>query len=289
LTCSKFFFVDANRSVSVVALYHHFCRNDTRLLCFYDEIYLCLCEKDNQRAECFIRNARDDRCTHCLSGGKCFQGDHKGFNDFICICPSCHKGYLCEFNMEPFGLTLDSLLADFPTKVKSMYLILACLFFSIGLFNNYCSFITFRRSSPRAFGTGNYLLIVTCLNQFGLLCLLWKFIGISFGLYDRIPCKTISFLLSVLTRSTYWLNSWISVNRCLVIFVPTSLALKNSRLAIGISVFTVAVLLCMHVHELIHYTVIRHIPSGLSICRHSPFKQFLLLFLSFLLHAVVHE
>jgi Low-density lipoprotein receptor domain class A/EGF-like domain len=265
-TCSTFFFADANPSVSVLAQYHRFCRNGSRLICFHDDIYFCLCEKEDQRAECFIRNARDGRCTNCLSGGKCFQGDHKDFNEFICICPPCHKGYLCEFNMEPFGFTLNSLLADFPTKVKLTYLILASLFFSIGLFNNYCSLITFKRASPRTFGTGSYLLIVTCLNQLGLLCLLWKFIEISFRPYDRISCKTISFLLSVFTRSTYWLNSWISVNRCLVILVPNSPALKNSRLAIGISVFTVLVLLCMHVHELIHYTIIRHLSSGLSLC-----------------------
>jgi hypothetical protein len=191
---------------------------------------------------------RGDRCDHCLSRGKCFQGDHNSFDDFICFCPQCRSGHRCEFNLEPFGFTLDSLLLSFPAKVKIIYLILVAPLCTVGLFNNYCSFITFRRSAPRNFATGNYLLIVTCFNQIVLLCLLGKFIQISCGLYDIISCKTISYLLSVLTRSTYWLNSWISVNRCLAILVPTSRALKNSRLAIGISVFTLLIVLCLHIH-----------------------------------------
>jgi hypothetical protein len=126
--------------------------------------------------------------------------------------------------------------------------------------------VTFCRSSPRAFATGNYLLIVTAFNQMALLCLMLKFVEIYFELYATTSCKVLSFLLSVLTRSTYWLNSWISINRFLVTFFSTSLALKNARLAIGISLFTVVLLLLMHVHELIFYIVIRNFSSSSSVC-----------------------
>jgi hypothetical protein len=79
-------------------------------------------------------------------------------------------------------------------------------------------------------------------------------------------CKTISYLLSVLTRSTYWLTSWVTVDRCLIILFPTSLALRNSRLAMQVSIITLIVLLGMHVHETIYYTNIQYSHTGLSIC-----------------------
>ncbi|CAM4929877.1 unnamed protein product [Rotaria socialis] len=39
---------NVNRSAFTIAQYHHFCQNDTGLLCFYDGIYLCLCETENE-------------------------------------------------------------------------------------------------------------------------------------------------------------------------------------------------------------------------------------------------
>jgi len=48
--------------------------------------------------------------------------------------------------------------------------------------------------------------------------------------------------------------------------LPTSRALKNSCLAIGVGVGTLIIVLGMHVHEIIYYTVIQDISTGLSIC-----------------------
>jgi hypothetical protein len=70
----------------------------------------------------------------------------------------------------------------------------------------------------------------------------------------------------VLTRLTYWLTSCVTIDRLLMIIFPTSLILKNPRLAIGISVATSIVLLGMHAHEIIYYTVVQHVPTGSSIC-----------------------
>jgi hypothetical protein len=51
-----------------------------------------------------------------------------------------------------------------------------------------------------------------------------------------------------------------------MIIFPTSSYLKNPRVSIGISVFTSIVLFGMHVHEIIYYTIIEHLSTGLSIC-----------------------
>jgi hypothetical protein len=253
-----------DQSVAPVFKYHHICRNDTQRFCFYDENYFCICQQ--YRVDCFINDIEHDHCSNCLSGGKCLQGDLKDPNDFICFCPSCHQGHRCEFSMQAFGFSLDSLLVNYSKVVKIIYVSIVCLLFIIGLFNNICSFVTFKRPTPRKFGVGNYLLIVSCLNQIALFCLLFKFIEITVGIIDVGSCKAISYFLSVMTRSSYWLTSWITVDRLLMILFPTSSFLKNPRLAIGMSVFTSIVLFGMHVHEIIYYTIIEHLSTGSSIC-----------------------
>jgi hypothetical protein len=89
---------------------------------------------------------------------------------------------------------------------------------------------------------------------------------ITIGIIDVGSCKAISYFLSVMTRSTYWLTSWITVDRLLMILFPTSTSLKNPRLAIGMSVFTLIILSGMHVHEIIYYTVIQHLSTRSSVC-----------------------
>jgi hypothetical protein len=257
---------DTNQSVPSVFQYHHICQNDNQTFCFYDENYLCLCQEDHYRAECFILDIEHDNCSKCFSGGKCLQGDLKDSNDFICFCPSCYEGHRCEFSMQAFSFTLDSLLVNYSKEVKIVYVSIVCLLFIIGLFNNICSFVTFKRPTPRKFGVGNYLLIVSCLNQIALFCLLFKFIEITIGIIDVGSCKAISYSLSAMTRSTYWLTSWITVDRLLMILFPTSSFVKNPRLSIGISVLTLIILFVMHVHEIIYYTIIEHVSTGLSIC-----------------------
>jgi hypothetical protein len=257
---------DFDQSVPSVFKYHHICQNNTERFCFYDENYFCICQDDHYRAECFILDIEYDHCSKCLSGGKCLQGDLKDSNNFICFCPSCHQGHLCEFSMQAFGFTVDSLVVNYSKEVKIIYVCIVFLLFIIGLFNNICSFVTFKRPTPRKFGVGNYLLIVSCLNQIALFCLLFKFIEITFGIINVGSCKAISYFLSIMTRSSYWLTSWITVDRLLMILFPTSSFIKNSRLSIGISIITLIILFVMHVHEIIYYTIIEHLSTGLFIC-----------------------
>ncbi|CAF2007673.1 unnamed protein product [Rotaria magnacalcarata] len=99
-----------------------------------------------------------------------------------------------------------------------------------------------------------------------LLCLLLKFVPIALGRAELYSCRTISYLLSVFSRSTYWLTSCVSIDRLLLLLYPTSVSLKSPRLAISISIGTFIVLLGMHIHELIHYTIILHTFGTSSMC-----------------------
>lgn len=197
------------------------------------------------------------------------KGDLKDPNDFICLCPHCYQGRFCEFSLQAFGFTLDSLLVSSSTVVQAAYTALVCLLFVIGFFNNICSFVTFKRQRPRKLGIGNYLFIVTILNKGALLCLVFKFVHIlagSSGIINDRSCKSVSYLLSVITRATYWLTSWITVDRIFIIMFPISPTLAKSRFAIFLSIVTIFVLFIMHIHEILFYTTIRRTEFSALLC-----------------------
>ncbi|CAF1128026.1 unnamed protein product [Adineta ricciae] len=257
---------ELDQSIENVYKYHQICRHDIKPVCFYDEDYFCICQQDHYRAECFIRDIERDSCEKCLSGGKCLQGDLRNPNDFICLCPNCHQGHQCEFSMEAFGVTVESFLIDYSKQVKITYTSIVVFLFLIGLFNNFCSFITFKRSTPRKFTVGNYLLIITFLNQIALFCLFFKFIDITVGNINLRSCQIISYFLSVTTRSTYWLTTWIAIDRFLMLIFPTSSYFKNSRISIIFSVITLIILFVMHIHEIIYKTILTHFSTNSFVC-----------------------
>jgi hypothetical protein len=87
--------------------YHYLCKNISSLLCFLDNTYLCICDENHTRVECFIYDDTLDRCSRCLANGLCLKGDISQTDDFICNCPRCHYGRVCQFNTEELSFTLD--------------------------------------------------------------------------------------------------------------------------------------------------------------------------------------
>ncbi|CAF4411452.1 unnamed protein product [Rotaria sp. Silwood2] len=253
-------------SVPAVFKYHQICQNNTELYCFHDEIYFCFCSVDHYEAACIIHNPQIDHCGKCLSKGQCLHGDLNNSKDFICLCPKCYQGPHCELNLQAFGFTLDSLLIEFSKKIKIIYTSIALLLFIVGLFNNICSFITFKRSAPRKVAAGNYLLIASGLNQAALLCLLLKLLELTFEIPNEHLCKAMSYLLSVLPRSTFYLTSWITVHGVLMTIFPNGNASKNPRIAIVVSTVTLVIIFAMHVHEIIYSTIIQHVSTDSFMC-----------------------
>jgi len=146
-----------------------------------------------------------------------------------------------------------------------IYLSVVVMMFLFGLFNNTISFLTFLRPNSRKVGVGNYFLIIPIVDQCSLLFLFLKVIHILLGSSERLfyyenlnlySCKIVSYLLSVFTRITYWLTSFVTIERlCLVLF-PTSTTLKNARRVFGLSIFLILFVFSMHLHEMMYYTII---------------------------------
>jgi hypothetical protein len=247
-------------STTAIFKYHHVCQNYRDLFCFHDDNYLCICEDNHSRVDCFSLDLSIDQCSFCFSHGKCLRGDLENPNDFLCLCPKCSRGQRCEFTTFAFGFTLDSLLVGDPWFVQMMYTSLVALLLLIGISTNICSLVTFKRPQARKVTVGIYLYIVSILNQCALFFLLLKFIHIlgSFAWQYKlnlISCKIISYLLFVFTRTTFWLISWITCDRLQVTIFPTSTLFKRSNIAIGISLATLITLAAMHIPDIIYTTI----------------------------------
>ena len=247
--------------------YHKLCRENvsTDLLCFYDEEYLCICRGDHFRANCFMINHDLDRCSQCLSRGRCIQGNLNPHTDFLCLCARCYYGSKCQFNTEALGFTIDSLLANESISVKTVYQSLALVIFLIGIVTNGFSFFTFKRQQLRKTGVGIYLLLVTIASQTVLLFLLLKFIHnvtIATGylshasLWNMGLCKAISYFLSVFTRTSLWLTSWVTLGRLAIVIFPTRRTNEKRKFAMSLSVGTLLIVAIMHLHELKYFVVV---------------------------------
>ena len=151
--------------IPIVFRYHSICRSDEELFCFYDLDYLCPCQPDHYRTDCFLHNLLIDQCDHCLSGGRCIRGDLNNPQNYLCICPTCYEGHRCEFSMEAFSATIDSLLTFDSFSIQLTYVMVSAVPVLLGLFNNICSWVTFQRSASRQLAAGNLFRITCVLNK----------------------------------------------------------------------------------------------------------------------------
>ena len=165
-------FLSLNSESSLIR-YHHHCRKNADLLCFRDDVYLCICMENHTRVECFRYDDQLDRCPYCLPNGRCLQGDRRQSNDFVCLCTLCYFGEQCQFNTKSFSFTLDQLFSpDLFFNQRQMTISLLIFFspfpFVWALPTNLSSLITFRRRRCLRQVTGHYLLWMSVVNQLNL-------------------------------------------------------------------------------------------------------------------------
>ena len=206
--------------------YHHICINNSDLICFHDNFYLCICNANHSRVECLNYDQTLDQCSYCLSGGRCLKGNPQQLNDFICFCPSCYSGRYCQFNSQSFTFILDQLFfTDLTSPGKQWRLssiIVASLFsFLLAIPNNLFSFVTLRRKSCLQIGLGHYLLSISLLNQITLGFLTTRLIHFSliitnprsYSIIDDILCKFLNYFVICFTRTSYWFSSFVALER----------------------------------------------------------------------------
>ncbi len=98
----------------MVFKYHLLCDEPYSLLCFQDDNYFCICDSDIYgHAECFRYESKLDECNRrCRAGAQCIHGDLDDQRDFVCLCPRCYYGSVCQHNTQLFSFTLETLLTN---------------------------------------------------------------------------------------------------------------------------------------------------------------------------------
>ncbi len=223
----------------------------------------------NSVAQCFIYDRSTDQCQNCLAGGRCIQGNQFDRSDFLCLCPRCHFGSICQQNIQILSFTFESLLTNDLFSLSqltrvlsfSIYIIVPTLLFLFGLVNNIFCFFTFKRPKPSLLGVSHYLLANSILSQLSLLCLLIKiiYVLISTKSLDLHPvlnimmCKMVSYFLSVCTRMCFWLTAFVAIERVYVTLYPKNIWFKQPKIARLMILIIVILTLGSHLHELIYY------------------------------------
>ena len=246
-------------------MYHHVCRNHTALLCFHDDKYLCICEERHLRVDCFVYDQSLDQCSRCLAGGRCLQGDRARLDDFHCLCPPCTSGRFCEFSSKSFSFTFDQLFSanlvskNVLVKNLSFYSILigGWLTFLVGLLNNTCSFVTFRRPKCRRNGVGQYLLATSVVNQISLTLLACRLTHLTinmtsyraYPLLDTILCSALHYLGNACNRVAYWLVALIAIERVYTIVFLNRQGTQRAVVARRLILGTCATMLAIGAYE----------------------------------------
>ena len=247
--------------------YHRICQENPDLLCFRDDVYLCVCAENHTRVECFLYNDELDRCPHCLAEGRCLKGNLHRSKDFVCICPACHSGRECQFNTKSFSFTLDQLFSPDLLDDRRRTTIALLLFFSLLLFvvalpNNLFSFVTLLRPTCRRYGVGHYLLAMSVVNQLSLALLIARQVHLILNITgtsssswqtNDVLCKSLNYLLSSSSWFVYWLTSLISIERLYITLSLRGQWLKQPRIARRLIVGIFLAVFISDLYELFFY------------------------------------
>ena len=259
-----------------IKFYHQPCKQHDDLMCFYDEVHMCLCTLD-RTANCleFDHNMtyECEKAKYCGDGGECFQDDLACPTSSFCACHLCSFGSRCQFSTRGSTLSLDIILGyhirsktsidQQPTIVKSA-IAFTSIIFAFGMINGVLSFVTFRRKESRNVGCGLYLLTTSLVSIITVVILAVKFailVAIQVGSTNNhrfvyFQCALMDFLLRCLVSVSDWLSACVAVERAVSVTKGVKFdKIKSKRVArwmIGIVLFCVC---CSYVYDPIHRRV----------------------------------
>ncbi|CAF0982244.1 unnamed protein product [Adineta ricciae] len=233
--------------------YHFVCQKySPSLLCFRDDIHLCLCYNytGKRLANCFNfdYNKKFD-CSGqsaCKNGGLCFQDSPDCPKRFICSCHSCYYGLQCQFSTSEFGLSLDAILAyhiipnvnlSYQPIIVKISFSLTIVFFIIGMINGFLSLITFQNPSVREIGCGIYLFGSSVTTLFTMIMFALKyFIYLSIQMlflsnqsFLKVQCFSIDFLVRIGLNMDQWLNACVALERAITVVQGAQFNKKKSK------------------------------------------------------------
>jgi hypothetical protein len=260
-----------------IKLYHIPCKEQRELVCFYDSIHFCLCDRD-RRANCFQFNHNVnhdcDGFNSCENGGQCVLDNLECPTLTTCACSQCSFGSRCQFSTEGSTLLLDIILGyriNPKTGITGQSSIIkgaigiTIIIFVLSLISNLCTFLTFQMKGTRDVGCGTYLfassvigLIIVCI----LLIKFWLLLTSQIGLikthsFLQVQCISIDFLLRVLLVSGDWFRACTSIERSINISQGINFnKSKSKKIAKWVIILVLIFVSCTHLHDPIHRRLI---------------------------------
>ena len=260
-----------------IKYYHIPCEEQVKLVCFYDDVHLCLCTIDRQ-ANCFNF---DHNMTYdcggynlCEHEGHCFQDDPKCPTLSFCACQPCYFGSKCQFSTKGSTLSFDTILgyhihskniiSQQPLIVKAT-LVLTTVVFVFGFLNSFLSFMTFRGQETRNVGCGLYLYASSIISMSTMTIFTLKFFlflasqmgSINNRSFLYIQCVSIDFALRVLLNTIDWLNACVAIERAVTVLKGISFDKAKSRQVAKWMIFIVILLTSfMYIYDPIHRRLI---------------------------------
>jgi hypothetical protein len=244
-----------------VKYYHEICMSSTPPHCFFDETYICFCDRFS-RADCLIFDYYNIDCQFCQNQGRCITVQQQ----IICVCPECYYGSLCQFTLLKYSSTFDSLLSDSIVEnaafsemaiIVKIVVIVVVLMVLFGLIGNSMCFLVFLHKDAHQTGCGYYLLCLSIINQIGLFILGIKlFFVILMPSSPLITCIILEYSLKYFLHVSDWLAAIIAIERASItverIFYDKRRSVRMSKFVIITILLSVAIILIrIFIYELV--------------------------------------
>ncbi len=256
--------------------YHLPCQQHRNLVCFYDDVHICLCTLDRS-ANCleFDHNMtyECEKSKYCGNGGECFQDDLICPTASFCACHLCYFGSRCQFSTKGSTLSLDIILAyhirsknkisEQPAIVKTAIALVPTILV-LGILNTFFSFQTFRGKETSTVGCSLYLSTASIVSIIIVIVVTLKFallMASQVGSIDNrwflhIQCVSIDFLLRFLLSTSDWLSACVAIER--VVNVTQGVKFnknKSKRVAKWVILIVLLFTSCSYIYDPVHRRV----------------------------------
>jgi hypothetical protein len=257
--------------------FHDICRQNSSIPCFHTPHYFCRCTKNPSRAECVSFHLDLIECHQkdiCLNQGQCIHGNRLNRSDFVCICPLCTQGRLCQYTFTRFSLTLETLFVSSPLSYQYHLIIPILMFIFALIFNGFSIYILYKvlhRKIPLSLskklsfgGCSLYLLVKSIISQITLLFLLLRVIYLSLINISQLDhttnlnlCKSLPYFMSSSWFLSSWMTAFVTITRSLSIVRPKSwLFIRSSRFALQVILLTFIIVFLSCITYLFSYTIV---------------------------------
>ncbi|CAF1192108.1 unnamed protein product [Adineta ricciae] len=276
-----------------IAHFHRVCLQNWQIVCFVDEMYLCLCTNDHH-ANCLpfeqqlYSSADRFRCSttdrYCLNGGECYQDHAHCPSTKICLCASCFFGQQCQLYAKGLGSTLDEILGYEFVAMRSLTsqsvsiklsAAITMVIFVVGIINVILALMTFSQPKIREVGCGLYLLAssITSLSTVIFFTLKFWLLHFSYqnvfnaGIILTINCRFVEVMLKLSLFIDNWLNACIAMEKTNSVIQGLQFNKRKSRqLARRVTPFVFVGNVAMLVPQMLNLHVFEDKMEGRSWC-----------------------